>query len=149
VARSTARRLRLDAELVRRGLARSREHAAGLIADRRVTVAGTVATKPATAVETAAALVVRDDVDDLEPTRVVDGEPAGWRAHRDGRTLVLRSEDGAGDDGAGAGDDEVAALRALCRAAWDGAGDPDGHDDVRGDDDRAGKVISALGLGEG
>ncbi|HSK59925.1 MAG TPA: TlyA family RNA methyltransferase [Actinomycetospora sp.] len=64
MARSTARRLRLDAELVRRGLARSREHAAGLIADRRVTVGGTVATKPATAVETAAALVVRDEVDD-------------------------------------------------------------------------------------
>jgi 23S rRNA (cytidine1920-2'-O)/16S rRNA (cytidine1409-2'-O)-methyltransferase len=64
VARSTARRLRLDAELVRRGLARSREHAAGLIADGRVTVGGTVASKPATAVETAAAVVVRDDVDD-------------------------------------------------------------------------------------
>ena len=64
MARSTARRLRLDAELVRRGLARSREHAAGLIADGRVTVGGSVATKPATAVETAAALVVRDDVDD-------------------------------------------------------------------------------------
>jgi 23S rRNA (cytidine1920-2'-O)/16S rRNA (cytidine1409-2'-O)-methyltransferase len=64
VARSTARRLLLDAELVRRGLARSREHAAGLIADGRVTVGGTVASKPATAVETAAAVVVRDDVDD-------------------------------------------------------------------------------------
>ncbi|GAA4813961.1 TlyA family rRNA (cytidine-2'-O)-methyltransferase [Actinomycetospora chlora] len=64
MARSTARRLRLDAELVRRGLARSREHAAGLIADGRVTVGGTVASKPATAVETAAAVVVRDDVDD-------------------------------------------------------------------------------------
>jgi 23S rRNA (cytidine1920-2'-O)/16S rRNA (cytidine1409-2'-O)-methyltransferase len=64
VARSTARRLRLDAELVRRGLARSREHAATLIADGRVTVGGTVATKAATAVETAAAVVVRDDVDD-------------------------------------------------------------------------------------
>jgi 23S rRNA (cytidine1920-2'-O)/16S rRNA (cytidine1409-2'-O)-methyltransferase len=64
VARSTTRRLRLDAELVRRGLARSREHAAGLIAEGRVMVGGTVATKPATSVETAAALVVRDLVDD-------------------------------------------------------------------------------------
>ena len=54
------RRTRLDAELVRRGLARSREHASQLIADGRVTVRGTVAGKPATAVETDAAVVVRD-----------------------------------------------------------------------------------------
>ncbi|MDQ3405515.1 MAG: TlyA family RNA methyltransferase [Actinomycetota bacterium] len=58
------RRARLDAELVRRGLARSRDHASELIADGRVTVRGTVATKPATAVEADAPLVVRDDVDD-------------------------------------------------------------------------------------
>jgi 23S rRNA (cytidine1920-2'-O)/16S rRNA (cytidine1409-2'-O)-methyltransferase len=55
------RRLRLDAELVRRGLARSREHAAELIADGRVSVAGATATKPATAVTTDAALVVTAD----------------------------------------------------------------------------------------
>jgi 23S rRNA (cytidine1920-2'-O)/16S rRNA (cytidine1409-2'-O)-methyltransferase len=57
------RRLRLDAELVRRGLARSREHASELIADKRVKVAGVVATKPATGVTTDVALVVleRDD----------------------------------------------------------------------------------------
>ncbi len=54
------RRTRLDAELVRRGLARSREHASQLIADGRVTVRGTVAAKPATAVETDAPVVVRD-----------------------------------------------------------------------------------------
>ena len=42
-----ARRSRLDAELVRRGLARSREHAVALIAEGRVAVAGTAATKPA------------------------------------------------------------------------------------------------------
>ena len=52
------RRLRLDAELVRRGMARSREHAAGLVEQGRVTVGGTLARKPATAVETGAALVV-------------------------------------------------------------------------------------------
>ena len=46
-----ARRARLDAELVRRGLARSREQAAELIAAGRVTAAGQTATKAATAVE--------------------------------------------------------------------------------------------------
>src|SRR3954463_16383638 len=57
------RRLRLDAELVRRGLARSRDHAAELIADGRVTVQGQRATKPATGVTTDADLVVRADPD--------------------------------------------------------------------------------------
>jgi 23S rRNA (cytidine1920-2'-O)/16S rRNA (cytidine1409-2'-O)-methyltransferase len=57
------RRLRLDAELVRRGLARSREHASELIADKRVKVAGVVATKPATGVSTDVALVVVADPD--------------------------------------------------------------------------------------
>jgi 23S rRNA (cytidine1920-2'-O)/16S rRNA (cytidine1409-2'-O)-methyltransferase len=58
-----SRRLRLDAELVRRGLARSREHAAELIAAGRVTVQGSTATKAATGVTTDVALVVRDDPD--------------------------------------------------------------------------------------
>ena len=58
------RRARLDAELVRRGLARSREHAAELIARGRVTVSGRVATKSATAVDPGAPLLVRDDVTD-------------------------------------------------------------------------------------
>jgi 23S rRNA (cytidine1920-2'-O)/16S rRNA (cytidine1409-2'-O)-methyltransferase len=57
------RRLRLDAELVRRGLARSRDHAAELIADGRVSVHGQPATKPATAVTVDADLVVRVDPD--------------------------------------------------------------------------------------
>ncbi len=55
------RRLRLDAELVRRGLARSREHASELIAAGRVSVNRAVAAKPATAVTTDADLVVRED----------------------------------------------------------------------------------------
>lgn len=54
------RRLRLDAELVRRGLARSREHAATLIDEGLVRVAGVVATKPATGVATDQAIVVRE-----------------------------------------------------------------------------------------
>ncbi|MFH6691213.1 TlyA family RNA methyltransferase, partial [Cellulosimicrobium funkei] len=41
---------RLDGELVRRGLARSRRHAAELVAAGRVTRAGTVLTKPSTGV---------------------------------------------------------------------------------------------------
>ena len=53
-------RRRLDAELVRRKLARSREHASQLIAAGRVTVGGNTATKPATQVETSAAVVVVD-----------------------------------------------------------------------------------------
>jgi 23S rRNA (cytidine1920-2'-O)/16S rRNA (cytidine1409-2'-O)-methyltransferase len=57
------RRLRLDAELVRRGLARSREHASELIAQRRVSVSGAVATKPATGVTTDVAIVVAADPD--------------------------------------------------------------------------------------
>ena len=55
------RRQRLDAELVRRGLARSREHASELIGAGRVKVSGAVATKPATGVTTDVALVVADD----------------------------------------------------------------------------------------
>ncbi|HEX5401376.1 MAG TPA: TlyA family RNA methyltransferase [Pseudonocardiaceae bacterium] len=58
------RRARLDAELVRRGLAKSRGHAADLIAAGRVTLRGTVASKPATAVDTDAPVVVREDADD-------------------------------------------------------------------------------------
>ncbi len=58
------RRARLDAELVRRGLARSREQAAELIAQGRVSVFGTVATKSATAVAPSAPLIVREDVTD-------------------------------------------------------------------------------------
>jgi len=51
-------RRRLDAELTRRGLARSREQAQELIAAGAVTVRGTVATKAATQVETSEAIEV-------------------------------------------------------------------------------------------
>lgn len=54
-----SRRLRLDAELVRRGLAKSRDHAATLIGDGFVSVGGSVATKAATGVTTDQAIVVR------------------------------------------------------------------------------------------
>ena len=55
-----ARRTRLDAELVRRGLARSREQAADLIAAGRVAVAGQPAGKPATQVGLDAAITVEE-----------------------------------------------------------------------------------------
>lgn len=64
-------RRRLDAELVRRKLARSREHAGQLIAAGRVTVGGNTATKSATQVETSAALVVTKD--DSDPDYVSRG----------------------------------------------------------------------------
>lgn len=58
------RLLRLDAELVRRGLARSREHASELVRSGRVTVNGTIAGKPATGVGTDVPIVVREASDD-------------------------------------------------------------------------------------
>jgi 23S rRNA (cytidine1920-2'-O)/16S rRNA (cytidine1409-2'-O)-methyltransferase len=58
------RRARLDAELVRRGLACSREQAAELVHAGRVRVAGATATKPATAVEPGTPVLVEADSDD-------------------------------------------------------------------------------------
>jgi 23S rRNA (cytidine1920-2'-O)/16S rRNA (cytidine1409-2'-O)-methyltransferase len=59
VPQRAPRRARLDAELVRRGLARSREHAGELIAAGRVSVGGAVAHKAATAVGIDAPVVVQ------------------------------------------------------------------------------------------
>src|SRR5580693_9989716 len=56
-----ASRTRLDAELVRRGLARSREQAAELITGGRVAVAGLTAGKPATQVGRDTAITVTGD----------------------------------------------------------------------------------------
>ena len=53
-----AAKSRLDTELVRRGLARSREHAHELVDSGRVRVAGLVATKHATGVDAATSLSV-------------------------------------------------------------------------------------------
>jgi len=66
-------RRRLDAELVRRGLARSREQAVELIAAGRVSVAGQAAGKPATQVETSAAIVVAADADGVADDYVSRG----------------------------------------------------------------------------
>jgi 23S rRNA (cytidine1920-2'-O)/16S rRNA (cytidine1409-2'-O)-methyltransferase len=56
-----ARRARLDAELVRRKLARSRDQAAALVAAGRVQVRGTVAQKVATMIDPADPVVVTGD----------------------------------------------------------------------------------------
>ncbi len=64
-------RSRLDAELVRRGLARSREQAAGLIAAGRVAVSGQTATKPATQVSRDVPVTVA--ADDAGPEYVSRG----------------------------------------------------------------------------
>src|SRR5215467_12968964 len=71
-----ARRTRLDAELVRRGLARSRDHAADLVAAGRVEVRGTVAAKVAAM------------VDPADPVRVLGGDPADEYVSRGGHKLA-------------------------------------------------------------
>jgi 23S rRNA (cytidine1920-2'-O)/16S rRNA (cytidine1409-2'-O)-methyltransferase len=63
MAAPRARLARLDTELVRRRLARSREQAGELIAAGRVTVGGVVAQKPSTQVAADAAVVVRQVTD--------------------------------------------------------------------------------------
>ena len=59
-----SRRARLDAELVRRGLARSREHAAALVAAGQVRVPGKPAVKPATQVDAGEAIQVSEAAGD-------------------------------------------------------------------------------------
>jgi len=56
---------RLDAELVRRELARSREHAADLIESRSVLVSGIPATKPATQVDAQTSITLQGKRDDF------------------------------------------------------------------------------------
>jgi 23S rRNA (cytidine1920-2'-O)/16S rRNA (cytidine1409-2'-O)-methyltransferase len=60
VTKGGTRRVRLDAELVRRQLARSRDHAADLIAHGDVLVAGQPASKPATQVQTDQPITIRE-----------------------------------------------------------------------------------------
>lgn len=57
------RRTRVDAELVRRGLARSRQQAAELIGAGKVSIDGMPAVKPGTAVAPTSALKVADDTE--------------------------------------------------------------------------------------
>src|SRR3954465_9432789 len=71
-----ARRARLDAELVRRKLARSREQAATLVAAGRVQVRGIVAQKVAAM------------IDPADPVLVTGAAPATECVSRRGRTLA-------------------------------------------------------------
>jgi 23S rRNA (cytidine1920-2'-O)/16S rRNA (cytidine1409-2'-O)-methyltransferase len=71
-----ARRARLDAELVRRKLARSREQAAALVADGRVQVRGTVARKVAAM------------IDPADPVLVTGADPATEYVSRGGHKLA-------------------------------------------------------------
>ena len=57
------RRTRVDAELVRRGLARSRQQAAELIGAGKVSIDGMPAVKPGTAVAVTASLKIADDAE--------------------------------------------------------------------------------------
>ena len=66
-------RRRLDAELVRRGLARSREQAASLVTARRVLVAGQAAAKPATQVAPG------DPITITEPAGPGYASRGGWK----------------------------------------------------------------------
>lgn len=111
MAATRPRRSRLDAELVRRKLARSRDHAGKLIAAGRVSVAGQTATKPATQVETSAALVVARD--DGDPDYVSRGghKLAGALAAFLPRGLVVRGRR-ALDAGASTGGFTDVLLRA-------------------------------------
>jgi 23S rRNA (cytidine1920-2'-O)/16S rRNA (cytidine1409-2'-O)-methyltransferase len=81
-----SRRLRLDAELVRRGLARSRDQAADLIAAGRVAVGGQQASKPASQVTTDAAITVAQDGQEPEYVSRAGHKLAGALAAFDGLT---------------------------------------------------------------
>jgi 23S rRNA (cytidine1920-2'-O)/16S rRNA (cytidine1409-2'-O)-methyltransferase len=83
-----ARRNRLDTELVRRGLARSREHAVELIAAGRVQLRGARAEKPAAM------------VDPAEPVRVIEAESDGY-VSRGGHKLAGALATFGGADQAG------------------------------------------------
>jgi 23S rRNA (cytidine1920-2'-O)/16S rRNA (cytidine1409-2'-O)-methyltransferase len=106
-----ARRNRLDVELVRRGLARSREHAAELVASGRVRLRGGVAAKPAAM------------VDPADPLHVIDG----------GGMSALSPSDYASRGGyklAGALDAFTPGLRVAGRRCLDAGASTGGFTDV-------------------
>ncbi|MDQ1695825.1 MAG: rRNA (cytidine1920-2-O)/16S rRNA (cytidine1409-2-O)-methyltransferase [Frankiaceae bacterium] len=109
-----AAKARLDAELVRRGLARSRQHAQELVATGRVRIAGMVATKPATGVDPAAAVQVMDAPDGNDNAFVSRGgsKLAGALGDLGGPTIAGRR---CCDAGASTGGFTDVLLRAGAR----------------------------------
>jgi 23S rRNA (cytidine1920-2'-O)/16S rRNA (cytidine1409-2'-O)-methyltransferase len=85
-----ARRARLDAELVRRKLARSREQAAALVAAGRVRVRGDVATKVAAMIDPADPVVVSGDDPTTDYVSRGGHKLAGALAAFDGLTVAGR-----------------------------------------------------------
>ena len=83
-------RSRLDAELVRRGLARSREQAAELIAAGRVAVAGQTAAKPATQVSRDAPVTVSSGDDGPDTSRAAATSWPGRSPPSTGLTVAGR-----------------------------------------------------------
>lgn len=104
-----SRQIRLDAELVRRGLAGSRQQASDLIAAGRVAVAGQLSTKAATQVRQDAAITVRDAGDGPEYASRGGRKLAGALAAFTGLTVAGRR---CLDAGASAGGFTDALLRA-------------------------------------
>jgi 23S rRNA (cytidine1920-2'-O)/16S rRNA (cytidine1409-2'-O)-methyltransferase len=81
---------RVDAELVRRGLARSREHAAALVAAGRVRADGRVVGKPAHRTASGADLVVEADPADPDYASRAGHKLAGALAELGPRGLTVR-----------------------------------------------------------
>ncbi|HLZ36282.1 MAG TPA: TlyA family RNA methyltransferase [Mycobacteriales bacterium] len=100
--RRPVRRFRLDVELVRRGLARSREQAGDLVSAGRVLLGGAPATKAATAVAPDDALRVVDDRDEVSYVSRGGGKLAAALAAFAPRGLVVAGRRAA-DVGASTG----------------------------------------------
>ncbi|HEY6793275.1 MAG TPA: TlyA family RNA methyltransferase [Kineosporiaceae bacterium] len=113
---TVARLRRLDAELVRRGLARSRQHAGELVGAGRVTVAGSVAHKGTTQVDPAVPIVV-----------IADDRDPGY-ASRGGHKLAGALDRFAAPGGAGA--DPSGSLSVSGRHALDAGASTGGFTDV-------------------
>jgi 23S rRNA (cytidine1920-2'-O)/16S rRNA (cytidine1409-2'-O)-methyltransferase len=95
----TAPRIRLDAELVRRGLARSREQAGELVAAGLVTVAGQRAGKAATQVSRDVPIIIADTGDPGYVSRgghKLAGALEAFSAGGPGRVVPLGASSGAG-----------------------------------------------------
>ncbi|ONH31153.1 TlyA family RNA methyltransferase [Protofrankia sp. BMG5.30] len=132
-----ARRTRLDRELVRRGLVRSREQAGEAIVGGRVRVAGRPATKPATV------------VDDMTPIVIVAGDDPGYVSR--GAHKLLAALSAFGGNAAGqqaAGDGGAGRLWVAGRRCLDAGASTGGFTDVLLRHDAAEVVAVDVGYGQ-